>query len=71
MIKKPIMKNNERYWMVTTSDDVVKNKEKYLVKEGDYYSLLPGKWYSTSENKVYDGNTTVQVWTGMHFERLE
>lgn len=71
MLKQPITKNNTRYWMVTTSLDNVKNKDKYLVKEGEYYYLPPGKWYSTSENKTYNGNTYIQVWTGMHFEKEE
>lgn len=70
MIKQPIMKNNKRYWMVTTSEDKVKNKKDYLVKEGSYYKLPKGKWYSTSENKIYEGNTKVQVWTGMYFEKV-
>ena len=65
------MKGKNRYWMVTTSDDVVTNKEDYLVKEGDYYKLPKGRWYSTSENKEYTGETKVQVWTGMHFEKIK
>ena len=71
MIKKPIMKDNKRYWMVTTSKDKISNKKDYLVKEGDYYTLPEGKWYSTSENKIYKGNTKIRVWTGMHFELIE
>lgn len=71
MIKKPIMKDNKRYWMVTTSKDKISNKKDYLVKEGDYYTLPEGKWYSTSENKIYKGNTKIRVWTGMHFELTE
>ena len=65
------MKGKNRYWMVTTSDDVVTNKEDYLVKEGDYYKLPKGRWYSTSENKEYTGETKVQVWTGMYFEKIK
>ena len=71
MIKNPIMNNNERYWMVTTSEDIVINKKDYLVKEGDYYKLPKGSWYSTSENKIYKGVSKVQVWTGMHFEKIK
>ena len=72
MILPPIIKNNERYWMVTTSLDIIdeNNKENYLVKEGENYVLpnIEGKWYSTSENKYYESGDIVQVWTGMHFE---
>ena len=71
MMKKPIMKDNKRYWMVTTSKDKISNKKDYLVKEGDYYTLPEGKWYSTSENKIYKGSTKIRVWTGMHFELIE
>ena len=70
MLKEPIIKNNNRYWMVTTSIDKVKDKSKYLVKEGSYYKLPKGRWYSTSENIIYEGNSKVQVWTGMHFEKI-
>ena len=71
MLKKPIMRNNKRYWMVTTSEDIVNNKEKYLVEEGSYYILPKGKWYSTSENKYYNTGDKVQVWTGMYFEKIK
>ena len=57
--------------MVTTSEDKIINKDKYLVKEGTYYKLPKGRWYSTSENKKYEGGTKVQVWTGMHFEKIK
>lgn len=72
MLKEPITKDNHRYWMVTTSLDNVINKEKYLVKEGSYYTLPKIKgvkyWYSTSENKKYKPGIKVKVYTGMHFE---
>ena len=71
MLLPPILKNNERYWMVTTDNDTVFKKEDYLVKEGDIYTLpmTPNgeRWYSTSENTYYKPGDKVQVWTGMHF----
>jgi len=65
MLKKPITENNDRYWPVS-----IKNKKK-LVKEGSYYKLPKGKWYSTSEHKIYKSKEKVQVWTGMHFEKIK
>ena len=70
MLKEPIIFNNKRYWMVTNSIDKILNKKDHLVEEGSYYKLPKGKWYSTSENKIYEGNSLVQVWTGMHFEKV-
>ena len=67
MLKQPIMKNNKRYWMVSNSDNL-KGK---LIKEGSYYKLPVGKWYSTSENKYYNTGDIVQVWTGMYFEKVK
>lgn len=68
MVKEPIMKNNSRYWPVSTS----KSNNNKLVKEGSYYQLPKlknnKKWYSTSEHKYYKSGEKVQVWTGMHFE---
>ncbi len=74
MLLPPIMKNNERYWMVTTDQDNMLIKSNYLVKEGDYYTLsklITGRWYSTSENTYYNPGDRVQVWTGMHFIKSE
>ena len=75
ILKQPNKNNNKKnIWMVTTSDDVVINKEKYLIKEGSYYKLPKGNkikyWYSTSENKKYKPGTKIRVWTGMHFEKI-
>lgn len=69
MMQEPITKNGTRYWPVST--DTKLNKKPTLVKEGDYYKLPFGKWYSTSENKYYKTGDKVQVWTGMHFERVK
>ena len=65
MLKKPITINNNRYWPVSISN------KKRLIKEGDYYTLPKGKWYSTSENITYKNKDKVQVWTGMHFEKVK
>ncbi len=71
MLQEPIMKENDRYWAVTTDT----GKDKKLVKEGDYITLPKKKnikyWYSTSENKKYKPGEKVQVWTGMHFESVK
>lgn len=65
MLKEPITKNNNRYWPVSIG------KKKKLIKEGEYYTLPKGKWYSTSENKYYNSKDKVQVWTGMHFQKIK
>ena len=64
-LKEPITKNNNRYWPVSIG------KKKKLIKEGEYYTLPKGKWYSTSENKYYNSKDKVQVWTGMHFQKIK
>ena len=68
MVKDPIMKNNHRYWPVSTSN----SSKKKLVKEGSYYQLPKlnnnKRWYSTSEHKYYKSGEKVKVWTGMYFE---
>ena len=74
MLLPPIMKNNSRYWMVTTDQDNFMINSNYLVKEGNYYTLpklITGRWYSTSENTYYNPGDRVQVWTGMHFIKSE
>lgn len=72
MQKEPMKnKNGNRVWMVTTSLDQVtdENKHNFLYEEGVQYKLpkTNGKWFSTSENKYYNSNETVQIWHGMHF----
>ena len=56
--------------MVTTSNDVVANKEDYLRPEGSTY-ILPanstGKWLNTSNNTVYNAGDEVTVTHGLHF----
>ncbi len=69
MMKEPITKNGSRYWPVSVDTKTISKPQ--LIKEGDYYKLPFGKWYSTSENKYYKTGDKVQVWTGMHFERVK
>ncbi len=74
---KPIQKNNQNYWMVTTSLDKVNdnNKASFLQREGSTI-MLPRdanvkKWYSTSENKYYLPGDYVVVNHGMYFEAIK
>lgn len=66
--------SNSRLWMVTTSDDIISNKNSYLRKEGSYYILREPirrakfkYWYNTSDGKKYKPNSVVRVTHGMHF----
>lgn len=61
-------------WMVTTSDDIVINKSKFLRKQNDYYVLpKPLKkenfigWYNTADGKMYNPNEKIRIIYGMHF----
>ena len=72
-LKKPINKDGSNYWMVTTSEDDMINKEKYLHKEGTTY-ILPNNdnenfigWLNTSDNKIYQANETITINHGLHF----
>ncbi len=75
MLLKPIENNDgNRLWMVTTSDDIVINKNNYLHKESDYYILKEPKnkinfkyWYNTSDGNKYNPGDKVKVDYGMHF----
>lgn len=69
---------NQNLWMVTTSDDIVtnKNKNNYLVVEGSFYQLKSPKlnsskkfmgWYNTTDGKYYKVNDLVRIYTGTHF----
>lgn len=77
-LKPELNQNGKREWMVTTSDDVVteKNKLSYLMEEGDYYTLKePIKkdnkkfigWLHTGENIIYQPGDKVEVLYGTHF----
>lgn len=74
---KPITKNGSRYWMVTLETDniSVKNKGKYLKKEGSIYVLPKDDdvkyWYNSSDNKYYKPGSKVTVNHGMHFTKIE
>ncbi len=77
-----ILKPNEnsvgkRIWMVTTSDDEVINKEKYLYEEGTSYKLKEPKnktnfiaWYNTSDGNMYQPGDEVIIYHGTHFEAI-
>ena len=75
---KPLMKdqNGNIVWMVTTSDDLVKedNKKNYLHIQNTYYELPEPEekenfigWLNTSDNKIYLPGDLVEVIYGMHF----
>lgn len=70
----PISKLGNRYWMVTTSEDIVNdfNKDKYLVMEGSIYTLPKGPkmWYCHSDNKYYYPGDKVTIWFGSYFEAI-
>ena len=79
MVLDPISKNNKRYWMVTTSDDKItnKNKNRYLMLENSYYTLKVPKenknfkgWYNTGDGKIYKPNSKVKIYHGTHFVAL-
>ena len=77
IVKEHIKKNNKSYWIVTTSEDKVteKNKNKFLVKEGSTYTLPKIKevksYYSTSENKYYRPGEKVKIYYSMHFIEIK
>lgn len=64
-------------WMVTTSDDKVTSKNKFLKKEGSFYTLKKPDnkknfkgWLNTSDNKIYKPGDKVRVYCGMYFKAL-
>jgi len=78
VLRKPITISNDRYWMVTTSENNVnrQNKKKYLRKEGSMYTLPNSKikdfkgWYNTSDNNIYQPGDKISVSHGIHFIAL-
>ena len=78
MLESPITINNNRYWMVTTSEDVINNsnKKSFLRKEGSIYTLpklnkqnFKG-WYNTSDNNVYKPGDKIIVTHGIHLNAV-
>ncbi len=78
MITPPITKNNDRYWMVTTSEDIIteNNKEKYLKKEGSKYKVpkinkknFKG-WLNTADNLIYKPGDKIVVSHGIHLKAV-
>ena len=78
MIRNPITNNGNRYWMVTTSEDNVRetNKAMFLQKEGSTYILPESRekgfkgWYNTSDNQVYQPGDKIEVSHGIHFKAV-
>ncbi len=78
MIETPITKDNDRYWMVTTSEDNVNdsNKEMFLRKESSTYILPKSKrkdfkgWINTADNVIYQPGDKIAVSHGIHFRAI-
>jgi hypothetical protein len=78
MIVNPITINNDRYWMVTTSEDNITdaNKKEFLRKEGSTYKLPKSSkkyfkgWYNTSDNVIYQPGDKITVDYGTHFKAI-
>lgn len=78
MIRSPITIDNNRYWMVTTSEDVVNssNKNTYLRKEGSKYTLPKSSksnfegWYNTSDNTILKPGDIIDVNHGIHLRAI-
>ncbi len=62
---------NARYWMFTTSEDNLANKQKYLVREGSIKIVPTGTWFNTSDGQTYHGGDKIQVWTSIHLIRTD
>ncbi len=69
-------KKGNRIWMVTTSDDNIKNYKKHLYQEGDIYTLKKPKnvknkkfvgWFNTVNGKMYKVGDKYKVIHGTHF----
>ena len=59
-----------RYWMFTTSEDNLANKNQYLVKEGNTKTVPAGTWFNTSDGQTYHGGDRIQIWTSVHLIKL-
>ena len=78
MIVNPITINNDRYWMVTTSEDNVNdaNKKSFLRKEGSIYVLPESNrssfkgWYNTADNLIYQPGDKLVVAHGIHLQAI-
>src|SRR5574344_1134513 len=78
IMKQPIKSNNgNRMWMVTTSDDIVINKDYYLIKEGDNYLIKEPinkikfkAWYNTGDGKYYNPGEKIKIWYGTYLEAI-
>ena len=79
LMKEPIKDiDGKNMWMITTSDDLEKNRQGSLYKEETIYTLpqpINDKnfkgWYNTADNKVYKPNDKVIVEYGMYFEKID
>ncbi len=78
MVKTPITINNDRYWMITTSEDIVSssNKATFLRKEGSVYTLPKSNkynfkgWYNTTDNSIYQPGDKIFVSHGIHLKAI-
>lgn len=78
LLKLPIQKFNNNFWMVTTSEDNLTNlnQNQYLKKENSIYTLPKSKtnkkikWLNTSDNKVYKPGDKITVYHGMYFKAI-
>ena len=73
---EPITKNGDRYFMMTTSLDIIneENVEEHLYKEGSYYRLpKEGANYflDTFTNKKYKPGQKIKVENSRHFKAVE
>lgn len=74
--ERPITKNGNMYFMVTTSLDNINsnNPEKYLYKEGSFYKLPEDKakyFIETSTGKIYNPGETIKVENSVHFKAVD
>ncbi len=78
LMLEPIKNDKDnRVWMVTTSDDIVKNKADYLVEEGSFYKIKEPKikenfayWYNTGTGEHLKPGDTIQIWFGTYLEAI-